>query len=196
MTHSFKHYLVESKKTYSYKVGLAGDLPDNTVDRLETVMQKFKLASMSKGKKTPIQERPLDFPNLQNTRATYFDLETEYPTTPQILEQYLQNTLGIDPAHVIVRDPNADQEVEQQPKSDQPYESMLQTDYADSNGEQSMVGDNKVMELLKELEKERKDRSAPDVANGIKAPKDGGATENAHDSKNEMSPISGKQKGK
>ena len=42
MTQSFKHYLVESKKTYSYKVGLAGDLPEGAVDRLETVMQNLK----------------------------------------------------------------------------------------------------------------------------------------------------------
>ena len=52
------------------------------------------------------------------------------------------------------------------------------------------------MDLLKELEKERKERSAPDAAGDVKAPKDGGATENADDSKNKMSPISGKSKGK
>jgi hypothetical protein len=194
MKQSFKHYLVESKKLYSYKVGLAGDLPENAVDKLETVMQKFKLASMSKGKKTPIQERPLDFPNLQNTRATYFDLETEYPTTPQILEQYLQNTLGMDPAHVIVRDPNAPQEQEQEPKDNKPYEAMLDTDYEASKDEQKTAGDNRVMELLKELEKDRKDRSAPDAASGIKP--GGNVLPNEGDSKNEMSPISGKQKGK
>jgi len=194
MKQRFKHYLGESKKLYSYKVGLAGDLPENAVDKLETVMQKFKLASMSKGKKTPIQERPLDFPNLQNTRATYFDLETEYPTTPQILEQYLQNTLGMDPAHVIVRDPNAPQEQEQEPKDNKPYEAMLDTDYEASKDEQKTAGDNRVMELLKELEKDRKDRSAPDAASGIKP--GGNVLPNEGDSKNEMSPISGKQKGK
>ena len=172
MTQSFKHYLVESKKTYSYKVGLAGDLPENAVDRLENVMQKFKVAKMSKGKKTPIQERPLDFPNLQNTRATYFDIETEYPTTPQVLEQYLQDTMGMDPYHVIVRDPNAPQEQEQAPKDDKPYEAMLNSDYTASKDEQKSAGDNRVMELLKELEKNRKDRAAPDASQSVKAPKD------------------------
>ena len=78
MTQSFKHYPVESKN-YAYKVGLAGDLPEGAVDRLETVMQKFKVQKMSKGKKIPIQERPR-FSNLQNTRATYFDIETEITT--------------------------------------------------------------------------------------------------------------------
>ena len=194
MTHSFKHYLVESKKTYSFKVGLAGELPEGAVDRLETVMQKFKVAKMSKGKKTPIQERPLDFPNLQNTRATYFDIETEYPTVPSVLEQYLQDTLGLDPYHVIVRDPNAPQELEQAPKDNKPYEAMLNTDYEKSKDEQKTVGDNRVMELLKELEKARKERSAPDAAGGIKP--GGNVLPNEGDSKNKMSPISGKSKGK
>ena len=47
---------------------------------------------------------------------------------------------------------------------------------------------------LKELEKERKDRSAPDAASGIKP--GGNILPNEGDSKNKMSPISGKSKGK
>ena len=167
MTQSFKHYLVESKKTYAYKVGLAGDLPEGAVDRLETVMQKFKVSKMSKGKKTPIQERPLDFPNLQNTRATYFDVETEYPTTPQVLEQYLQDTMGMDPYHVIVRDPNAPQEQEQE----------------------KSAGDSRVMELLKELEKARKERSAPDADKSVKPGKQEQLSKTDGDSKSPIQPA-------
>jgi hypothetical protein len=71
---------------------------------------------------------------------------------------------------------------------------MLDTDYEASKDEQKTAGDNRVMELLKELEKDRKDRSAPDAASGIKP--GGNVLPNEGDSKNEMSPISGKQKGK
>lgn len=190
MEQSFKHYLIESKKTYSYKVGLAGELPENAIDRLETVMQKFKVSKMSKGKKTPIQERPLDFPNLQNIRATYFDIDTEYPTTPQVLEQYLQTTMGMNPSHVIVRNSNAPQEQEQTPKDDKPYEAMLDTDYEASKDEQKTVGNARIMELLKELEKDRKERSTPDAAGDIK-PGDT-VMKNEEDPKNQTSPISGK----
>ena len=192
MTQTFKHYLVESKKTYSYKVGLAGDLPENAVDRLETVMQKFKVVKMSKGKKTPIQERPLDFPNLQNTSATYFEIETEYPTTPQVLEQYLQDTMGIDPYHVIVRDPNAPQEQEQSTKDNKPYEAMLNTDYEASKDQQKSAGNNRVMELLKELEKDRKDRAAPDASKSVETPKD--ATHMSKTDEDSKSPFTNQAK--
>jgi hypothetical protein len=50
------------------------------------------------------------------------------------------------------------------------------------------------MDLLKELEKERKERSAPDAASGMKP--GGNVLPNEGDSKNKMSPISGKSKGK
>ena len=189
MTQSFKHYLVESKKTYSYKVGLAGDLPEGAVDRLETVMQKFKVSKMSKGKKTPIQERPLDFPNLQNTRATYFDVETEYPTTPAVLEQYLQDTMGMDPYHVIVRDPNSPQEQEQAPKDNKPYEAMLNSDYEASKDQQKSAGDSRVMELLKELEKARKERPAPDAGKSVESGKQEQLSKTDGDSKSPIQPA-------
>src|SRR6056300_944027 len=47
------------------KIGVAGILPEGFVDQFETAMQKFQVVNMGAGKKTPIQERPLDFPQLQ-----------------------------------------------------------------------------------------------------------------------------------
>ena len=91
--------------------------------------------------------------------------------------------------------PNEPQEEYQEEKSDAPYESKLNSPYEDSKDEQKSGGNNRVMDLLKELEKERKERSAPDAIGEIKAPKDGGATSKVDDG-NKTSPISGKAKGK
>jgi len=82
-------------------------------------------------------------------------------------------------SHIIVRNPNEPQEAYQEEKSDAPYEAKLNSAYEDSKDEQKTVGNSRVMDLLKELEKARKERNAPDAAGEIKAPKDGGATENA-----------------
>ena len=93
-----------------------------------------------------------------------------------------------------MRTPGEAQEEYQEEKSDAPYEAKLNTPYEDSKDEQKTVGTSRVMELLKELEKARKERSAPDAASEIKP--GGGSTENAEDSKGTTSPISGKSKGK
>ena len=49
------------------------------------------------------------------------------------------------------------------------------------------------MDLLKELEKERKERQAPDAAGDIKAPKDGGTTSKVDDG-NKTSSILARRK--
>ena len=95
---------------------------------------------------------------------------------------------------MIVRNPNEPQEEYQEEKSDAPYEAKLNSPYEDSKDEQKSAGSSRVMDLLKELEKERKERSAPDAASGIKP--GGNILPNEGDSKNKMSPISGKSKGK
>ena len=86
---SFTEFLIESKKTYPFKIGVAGELPEGFVDAMETALKKYDVINMSAGKKTPIQERPLDFPQLENTEVTYFEVELTYPTTTQVLQEYL-----------------------------------------------------------------------------------------------------------
>ena len=196
MTSKFEKYLAESTKTYPFKIGVAGDLPEGFADTLESALAKFVVVKMSNGKKTPIQKRPLDFPALENERTTYFETELQYPTTTQVLQQYIKTYTNLPESHIIVRNPNEPQEEYQAEKDDAPYEAKLYSPYEDSKDEHKSAGMSRVMDLLKELEKERKERPAPDAAGDIKAPKDGGATENADDSKNKMSPISGKSKGK
>lgn len=67
----FKTYLAESKKTYKFKIGVAGELPEHTADHFESALGKFGLVNMSPFKKTPITKRPLDFPQLENVEVHY-----------------------------------------------------------------------------------------------------------------------------
>src|SRR6056300_922736 len=194
MTSKLQQYLAESTKTYPFKIGVAGDLPEGFADHLESALDKFVVVKMSNDKKTPIQKRPLDFPALENERATYFETELQYPTTTQVLQQYIKTYCNLPESHIIVRNPNEPQEAYQEPKSDEPYEAKLNTAYEDSKDEQKSAGSMRVMELLKELEKARKERSAPDAAGDIKP--GGNVMKSEDDSKNKMSPISGKGKKK
>jgi phosphoketolase len=151
-------YLAESKKTYPFKIGIAGELPEGTEDKLKTSLEKFQIANMSSGKKTPIQERPLDFPQLQNTEVTYYEVEVNYPTTTQILQEYLGKCCSIPQSHIIVRNPNERQEEYQQRKQKEVYEPVLTKEELEGESAQPSVGGNRVMELLKELETARKER--------------------------------------
>jgi len=158
---SFQQLLNESKKTYSFKIGLAGELPEGIEDRLRTALQRYTVVNMSAGKKTPIQERPLEFPNLQNTEITYYEVELQYPTTNGVLQEYLGHFCSISASHVRVRNTNDPLVVdEQQTEKNEPYEPLLTKEHIDAISAQQDVGQNRIMDLLKELETANKERTA------------------------------------
>jgi hypothetical protein len=163
----FTQYLTEAEKSYFFKISVAGELAEDFEDTLETMLQKYQLKNLSKGKRTPIQERPLDFPQLQNMEVTHFEVEVAYPTTTQVLQQYVEDCGCLQPGYVRVVDPHAqeiadgDQAGEARTEDDGPYEALLNSEYVDpvkSDTAQQNVGGTKVMDLLAELEKARKER--------------------------------------
>jgi hypothetical protein len=166
----FTDFLTESKKTYEFRIRVAGDLPEACEDRLETALKKFNVLNMSSGKTTPIVERPLDFPQLKNCEVHSWNVELEYPTTSHQLQEYLRDTCKIPYSHLIVRNPNEPQEDYQETKEDKEYESVLNTDYAVETENQKMAPNNQVMDLLKELEVARKENKHDPIDSVQKAP--------------------------
>ena len=165
---SFKELLTESKKTYEFKIGVAGPLPEGFADRMETVLKKFNVSNMTAGKKTPIQERPLDFPQLQNMEVTYFEVALEYPTTPQVLQEYLGNACTVDQSKIIVRNTNDPREEYQDMDDSAPYEALLTKEDLGGTSAQDKVSGDRVMNLLKELETARKEREHDGAAGAPK----------------------------
>ena len=177
---TFSDFLTESKKTYKFFIRVAGDLPEGFKDRLETNLQKYDLVSLSAGKRTPIQEKPLDFPQLQNMEIHHFEVEVNYPVTSHVLEHYLVDNCVIPHTHIIVRREGEPVESYQEDiKDTETYETLLNTEDMGGESAQESVGTNRVMDLLKELEAARKERDV-DPVDGIKAgeSKDIGETEN------------------
>ena len=158
---TFATYLTESTKTYEYKVKIAGDIDKDFATRMETCLQKFEVAKMSAGKKTPIQSLPLDFPALSNESVTIFDVTTNYPTAVREMKEYIADYMNISPAMIVVRKPGEPTEEYQEQmavagKSE--YKNKLQDiEYKDApkvNAE-DFHSTNANMSLLKELLKDK-----------------------------------------
>lgn len=157
---NFSDFLTESTKTYKFIVRVAGELPEGFKDHLESSLDKFKLLNLSAGKTTPIQAKPLDFPQLTNCEVHHFEVEVQYPTTPHVLERYLVQCCGVSHSYIIVRgegDPIEEQQTEE-PGDDAPYEAILTQEDMGGESAQDSVGENRVMDLLKELEAARQER--------------------------------------
>tara|TARA_A100001035_G_scaffold247265_1_gene216674 strand:+ start:3580 stop:4140 length:561 start_codon:yes stop_codon:yes gene_type:complete len=185
----FEKYLNEAKKIYEFKIGVAGELPEGFADELEQCLQRFSVASMSAGKKTPIQERPLDFPKKMNCEVTYWDTGLNYPTTPQVLEEYIAQCCSCEREDILVRTEADIRHEYQDTKEENPYQSKLETEDMGQAEEkpQEKVGDTRVMELLKELETTRKEKTNDPIAD-VKP----GETKDISDNIGTTSPIGSK----
>lgn len=165
-------YLTESKKTYKFKISVAGELPEGFEAKLKTSMEKYSVASFTKGKKTPIQERPLYFPNLENVEVTFFEVEVHYPTTEQVLQEYVARNCTVPATHIVVKNANSPSEEIKDFAEETIYEPLLTKEDTDSPSAQADVGQSRVMELLKELEVARKERNDYDSGFKLEATKD------------------------
>jgi len=182
---NFVEYLTEAQKTYKFKVRVAGDLPEGFADRLESALSKYDIVGISAGKKTPISEKPLDFPQLQNIEVTHYDVEVNYPATAFILEQYLSVETGVGHSHIIVRgEHDPIERYQENTGEEKPYESLLNQEDLGGESAQDSVSTNRVMELLKELETARKERDI-DPVEGIEP----GKSKDISNEENAKSPI-------
>lgn len=103
----FKEYYSESTKDYKFTLKLAvQDVDGYTLDCLEACLAKYELVSASAFKKTPIQESPLDFPNIKNSPVHICEIITTYPSTQEFLETYIATALGICKQSVVVYSEN------------------------------------------------------------------------------------------
>ena len=168
----FKDYLTESTKSYDYKIKVAGTIADDFKNRMETALQKFELAKMSAGKKTPIQSLPLDFPALSNEEVTIFDVTTNYPCSVNELREYLADYMNVNVSMIVVRKPGEPTEEYQDEMA-----TAGKSDFANKlasveekfekhpvKGEDHF-GDKHNMSLMKELLKTR-DRNLGEIEKG------------------------------
>lgn len=161
---TFKEYLTESTKSYDYKIKIAGEPKDIDKNALETALQKFDLAKMSAGKSTPIMTLPLDFPRLSNESVTIFDVTTNYPESPRVMQEYLSDILRIPLTHIVVKkpgEPSEQYQSEMQIAKTSEYKSKLQDiEYSDlaKIKPEDLHSTQANMSLLKELLKDRESK--------------------------------------
>ena len=161
---TFKDYLSEAVKSYDYKIKVAGAPKDIDKNAMETALQKFDLNKMSAGKSTPIQSLPLDFPSLKNEQVTIFDVTTNYPESPRVMQEYLSDVLRIPATHIVVRkpgEPTEQYQLDMETAKTSEYKSKLQdieySDHAKIKPE-DFHSKEANMSLLKELLKDRESK--------------------------------------
>ena len=191
----FTQYLAESTKEYNYRIKVAGDLSDDFSAKLEAILKKYDVKTLSKGKKTPIQEMPLDFPQLKNEAVTIFELTTMYPASVFELRTLVADSMRLHPNQIVVRKPGEpteeyQEEMKAKAEKKSEFKSMLQDiEYKDAPKIKAdeVYGDKANQSLLKELLKARKTFDAAQFAAEPKVEQE--IQKNEGDKKNSGSPI-------
>jgi uncharacterized protein (DUF433 family) len=152
---SYKQYLAESKKTYEFKVKIAGEHPDNAVEQLKGSLSQFHCNTVSKGMTTPIQERHSEFPEHVNIGMTIYDVTTDYPATAMQIRDMVATGLGITHSHVVVRNMAEEMEHAINHQYDEISGEAIGGTMQEPSDHSNMINDTYKYNLLKELGKEK-----------------------------------------
>lgn len=119
-------YLTESKKVYSFKIKVAGEIPEGFEDALKGRLDRCKVISFGKIASTPVQKVPLDFPRLTNVEVTVFEAVLEYPVTAGEIANDIRE-IKLDEQYFVVRGSGEPSEAEQIELASEPTgEALLQ----------------------------------------------------------------------
>lgn len=159
---SFREYLAESKKMYTFKVKVAGELPEGFVENLKKTLSDKHASHIEKINAVPIQRQPLDFPALQNSEVTIFEVACEYPINTQEMIERIKN-LNLPESNFIVRTGADIGDYERSTfdiDSDKDFQVLLNSE-DDKNQKikhKDYFGDDFNRDFLKDLQKTSKER--------------------------------------
>lgn len=158
---SFKEYLAESKKVYSFKVKIAGDVPENFANDLKSRLSEKEVVTFESMTKLPVRKVPMDFPQLSDMDVHVFDVVTEYPATPEEIKKHIEEMACCE--HYVVKyssDPSEEDQINM--FSDAKQGSRLEdANYGDSPKvkHKDYFGDDFNAGFLKDLQKTAKEHS-------------------------------------
>lgn len=169
---NFSDYYNLRNKKYEFRLKLAlNDMSEELKEKITNCLVKYEIESVS-FKKTPIQESPLDFPNIKNSEVYIADISGLYPVTPDVLRTELANNTGVSVANIAVfnkADPRlADEELHKERKSPNfkdNYKTAIGNDY--DIPEKTKYGQELIDQELSAAELRQKQRDDKTVTNTL-----------------------------
>jgi hypothetical protein len=171
---NFKDYLSESvaTKKYNFRVKVAGEFNGDQETQLRAMLEKFQVDEFKKISVTPIQQFPLDFPQIKNCEVSIFEVTLDYPTTPFELTEYISSNLKINQSHLAVVNPNQPSEEyqRQEPQregallTDSEYKEAPNANFDDYYGSKYNSGFVKELNDILKLQRKERGEIIPETA--------------------------------
>lgn len=100
---SFKQYLTEGKKEYTFRIKLINEIDNESVDRIETHLAKYEVLSVQAPKRLMLQSAPYDFPQARGHEVHVIEFTTARPASAYQIQTEIQNMLGLSDGSMKVR---------------------------------------------------------------------------------------------
>lgn len=168
---NFQKYILDSERTYHYRLRTVSELGDNEMDRIERVLMKHCPVDISRPRKTMLQKNPLDFTNVDAAEVYIVDFELGIPASPFMLHTEMCRSLGINGDWMIVRgynDPNeveneaivAKEEMDEEAKAAglEQTSLLLDPNYENAEEPQELAGDGYTKKFLSYLRKVQEEK--------------------------------------
>lgn len=94
---NFKNYYETVQKTFKFRIKSSYKLDDDSMDVIETVLDKYRPIKITKPKKMMFQTDPLGFTGIKNVEIYFFDIELTVPAASAILENDIRTSFGLSP---------------------------------------------------------------------------------------------------
>lgn len=160
-------YLLESEQTYEFKIKIAGiECTNDVMDRVEHALAAFDVATVSKAKRLPICDKPLDFPSFGPVEVSLITATLKYPCTDAQIRAALGNQGRFPLANIVVVPKNAPEELRREEEgvdncedetkqNKKKAKALLDTELESPEGGQVQVGQKRLDSMLKELESQK-----------------------------------------
>ena len=152
---NFTEYLAEGfgSRKHTFRIKVAGDFESAQESKLKAMLERWVVSKFKKIGTTPIQEIPLDFPQLKNCDVKIFEVELDYPATQQELTEYLSQGLSLNKQRFVVKRPGEPTEEYQEPKEQREGALLDDADYSEVENAkfENFYGDKFNSGFVKEL---------------------------------------------
>jgi hypothetical protein len=164
---TFKSYLTESHRTYDFRIRIAGDMSDDMITKMKRALETYKVESISKPKRMPIQESPI-FPNMGPVEINVIDVTLAYPANDDQVRNLVAECgcaaaacIKVTPAHSPYEAALAGEEISNKGGDT----VLLQQEMVAEKVDADLMGDARIPNLIKELADTRK-YEYPEAAGG------------------------------
>jgi hypothetical protein len=100
---NFKEYYEAVQKTYKFRIKTIYEIDEDTMDVIETVINKYRPTDISRPKKMMFQTQPLGFTGVKNVEIHFVDVVLSVPATEYVLACDLRQSFGLDIASDLIQ---------------------------------------------------------------------------------------------